>query len=56
MSEPKRPKDGVSQEILDYYDRFDEEEQLLDVLRRLEEEPSLLGASAHLMAVPLKAS
>lgn len=49
MSEPKRPKDGVSQDILDYYGRFDEEEQLLYVLRCLEEEPSLLGASAHLM-------
>jgi len=36
MSEPSKPKDGISQEILDYYDRFDEQKRLVIGLGQLE--------------------
>ncbi len=51
--------DGVGWLLQNYEQHWQDnrkQSQLLDVLRRLEEEPSLLGASAHLMAIARKAA
>ena len=51
--------DGVGMMLQNFEQHWQDKEKqdrLLGILRRLEEEPSLLGASAHLMAIARKAS